>query len=137
MIKYYELLTDIAPSELAKIRSGATHPIEAKKRLASMIVTEYHSAEAADGAQKYFESKHQRREVPENAPVYRIDRDMWICELMKQVRFAPSTNEAKRLIGQGAVRVDGQAISDVNFRFVPGTHKVLEVGKRRVARIES
>jgi len=136
MIKYYEMLTDISPAELAKVRSGAIHPMEAKKRLASLIVTEYHDAKAAAGAQRYFESKHQRREVPENVPVFRIDRDMWICELMKQVRFAPSTNEARRLIGQGAVRVDGQVISDVNFRFVPGTHKVLEVGKRRVARIE-
>jgi tyrosyl-tRNA synthetase len=136
MIKYYELLTDLAPAELARIRSGAIHPMETKKRLASLIVNEYHDAQAAAGAQRYFESKHQRREVPDNAPVFRIERDMWICELMKQVRFAPSTNEARRLIGQGAVRVDGEVVSDVNFRIVPGRHKVLEVGKRRVARIE-
>ena len=55
---------------------------------------------------------------------------------MKQIRFAPSTNEARRLIGQGAVRVDGEVVNEVNFRILPGTHKVLEVGKRRVARIE-
>jgi tyrosyl-tRNA synthetase len=136
MIKYYELLTDLAPAELARIRSGAIHPMEAKKRLASRIVSEYHDGPAAAGAQRYFESKHQRREVPDNAPVFRIEREMWICELLKQIRFAPSTNEARRLIGQGAVRVDGEVVSDVNFRIVPGTHKVLEVGKRRVARIE-
>jgi tyrosyl-tRNA synthetase len=136
MMKYYELLTEVDPAELAKIRSGAVHPMEAKKRLAAMIVTEYHDATAAAAAQRYFESKHQRREIPDNAPVFRIDRDMWICELMKQIRFAPSTTEARRLIVQGAVRVDSQVISDVNFRFVPGTHKILEVGKRRVARIE-
>ena len=136
MIKYYELLTDLAPAELAGIRSGAIHPMETKKRLASLIVNEYYDAPAAVGAQRYFESKHQRREVPDNAPVFRIEHDMWICELMKQFRFAPSTNQARRLIGQGAVRVDGAVVSDVNFRIVPGTHKVLEVGKRRVARIE-
>ena len=136
MVKYYELLTDLAPAELARIRSGAVHPMEAKKRLASRIVAEYYDAQAAGSAQRYFESKHQRREVPDNAPVFRIERDMWICELMKQIRFAPSTNEARRLIGQGAVRVDGEVVSDVNFRIIPGTHKVLEVGKRRVARIE-
>jgi len=136
MIKYYELLTDLAHTELAGIRSGAVHPMEAKKRLASRIVSEYYGGQAAAAAQRYFESKHQRREVPDNAPVFRIDRDMWICELIKQIRFAPSTNEARRLIGQGAVRVDGEVVSDVNFRIVPGTHKVLEVGKRRVARIE-
>ena len=55
---------------------------------------------------------------------------------MKQLNFAPSNSEARRLVSQGAVRVDGKTIKDANFRFVPGEHKVLEVGKRRVARIE-
>ena len=55
---------------------------------------------------------------------------------MKQLNFAPSNSEARRLVSQGAVRVDGETIKDANFRFVPGEHKVLEVGKRRVARIE-
>ena len=76
------------------------------------------------------------REIPANAQVYRIAEDLWICELMKQLQFTPSTSEARRLVSQGAVRVDGRTITDVNFRFVPGEHKVLEVGKRRVARIE-
>jgi tyrosyl-tRNA synthetase len=53
------------------------------------------------------------------------------------LRFAASTSDARRLVGQGAVRVDRQTVTDVNFRFVPGQHRILEVGKRRVARIES
>ncbi|HVN27428.1 MAG TPA: tyrosine--tRNA ligase [Candidatus Binataceae bacterium] len=136
MARYYQLLTDIGGDELAGIKSGKVHPMEAKKRLASMIVEEYHDAEAANAARGYFESKFQRREVPTNVPVYRIAEDIWICELMKQLNFAPSNSEARRLVSQGAVRVDGQTVGDVNFRFVPGEHKVLEVGKRRVARIE-
>ena len=110
--------------------------MEAKKRLATTIVTEYHDADAAREAREYFESKFQRREVPQDIPVFRIAADLWICELMKQLGFAASTNEARRLVGQGAVRVDRQTVSDVNFRFVPGQHRVIEVGKRRVARIE-
>jgi tyrosyl-tRNA synthetase len=110
--------------------------MEAKKRLAQIIVSEYHGEDAAARAQQYFESKHQRREIPSSAQVYRIAEDLWICELMKQLQFTPSTSEARRLVSQGAVRVDGKTITDVNFRFVPGEHKVLEVGKRRVARIE-
>jgi len=55
---------------------------------------------------------------------------------MKQLQFASSTSEARRLLSQGAVRVDGETVTDADFHFVPGTHKVLEVGKRRVARIE-
>jgi tyrosyl-tRNA synthetase len=136
MFRYYQLLTDLSSEEIADIKSGKVHPMEAKKRLASMIVEEYHGADAANAARSYFESKFQRREVPTNVPVYRIAEDIWICELMKQLEFAPSNSEARRLVSQGAVRVDGETIKDANFRFVPGEHKVLEVGKRRVARIE-
>ena len=136
MVRYYELLTNARPDEIAAVKSGGMHPMEAKKRLARMIVTEYQGASAATRAEEYFESKHQRREIPANAQVYRIAEDLWICELMKQLQFTPSTSEARRLVSQGAVRVDGHTVTDVNFRFVPGEHKVLEVGKRRVARIE-
>src|SRR5208282_4584887 len=136
MHRYYELLTDAPAEELSGVKSGAIHPMEAKKRLAEKIVTEYHGAAAARRARNYFETKFQRRQVPAEAPVYRIAQELWVCELMKQLRFASSTTEARRLIGQGAVKVDGQTIADPNFRFVPGEHKVLEVGKRRVARIE-
>ena len=137
MLRYFELLTDAAPEEMQAIRSGKTHPMEAKKRLAAAIVAEYHDEAAAKDARDYFESKFQRREVPQDVPVFRIAAELWICELLKQLGFAASTNEARRLVGQGAVRVDRQTVSDVNFRFVPGEHRILEVGKRRVARIES
>jgi len=136
MVRYYELLTKATPEEIAAVKSGGLHPMEAKKRLARTIVTEYHDARAANRAEQYFESKFQRREIPASAQVYRIAEDLWICELMKQLQFTPSTSEARRLVSQGAVRVDGRTITDVNFRFVRGEHKVLEVGKRRVARIE-
>jgi tyrosyl-tRNA synthetase len=136
MVRYYELLTTATAEEIAAVKSGSMHPMEAKKRLARTLVTEYHGAPSAIRAEEYFESKHQRREIPASAPVYRIAEDLWICELMKQLQFTPSTSEARRLVSQGAVRVDGRTITDVNFRFVPGEHKVLEVGKRRVARIE-
>jgi tyrosyl-tRNA synthetase len=136
MVRYYELLTTATPDEIAAVKSGAMHPMEAKKRLARTIVAEYHGQSAANRAEDYFESKFQRKEIPASAQVYRIAEDLWICELMKQLEFTRSTNEGRRLVSQGAVRVDGRTITDVNFRFVPGEHKVLEVGKRRVARIE-
>ncbi len=136
MSRYFELLTDTVPAEMAAMRSGKAHPMESKKRLATTIVAEYHDSDAARDAREYFESKFQRREVPQDVPVFRIAEELWICELLKQLGFAASTNEARRLVGQGAVRVDRQTVSDINFHFVPGQHRILEVGKRRVARIE-
>jgi tyrosyl-tRNA synthetase len=137
MHRYFELLTEVDAAELAGIKSGAIHPMEAKKRLAATIVEEYHDAAAARTARQYFETKFQRREVPKDVPVYRINEALWVCELMKQLQFAPSTSEARRLLSQGAVRVDGETVTDANFQFVPGEHRILEVGKRRVARIEA
>ncbi len=136
MPRYFELLTGAAPAELAAIRSGEAHPMQAKKRLATATVAEYYGDAAATDARDYFESKFQRREVPRDVPVFRVATELWICELLKQLGFAGSTNEARRLVGQGAVRVDRQTVTDINFHFVPGEHRILEVGKRRVARIE-
>src|SRR5581483_5429551 len=136
MLRYFELLTNTDEATMAAVKSGAIHPMEAKKRLAGAIVAEYHGANAAGRAREFFETRFQRHEVPADIPVFRIADEMWVCELMKQLRFASSTSEARRLLNQGAVRVDGETIADVNFRFVPGAHKILEVGRRRVARIE-
>jgi tyrosyl-tRNA synthetase len=136
MLRYYELLTEVEPSELAAIKDHAVHPMEAKKRLAGLIVEEYDGVEAARAARERFETLFQRREVPADVPVFRLDNEIWICELMKQLKFVPSTSEARRLVGQGAVRVDGEVVTDVNFRFVPGRHNLIEVGKRRIAKIE-
>jgi tyrosyl-tRNA synthetase len=137
MPRYYALLTDVPAREIEGIESGAIHPMEAKKKLARLIVSEYHDAAAADSASRYFESKFQRRQIPDDVPVFKLGQTLWVCEWMKQLHFASSTSEARRLLGQGAVRVDGSTVTDVNFRFVPGQHKILEVGRRRIARIES
>lgn len=136
MARYYELLTAVDADELARVRSGAIHPMEAKKRLADLIVRDYHDAQESAAARAYFETRFQRREVPAEVPTFKIAGEIWLCELMKQLKFVPSTSEARRLIGQGAVRVDGEAVADANFRFVPGRHGLLEVGKRRIARIQ-
>ena len=137
MVRYYELLTNATPEEIAAMKSGGMHPMEAKKRLARTIVDEYHGERPPPIApSNTSRASSSAREIPASAQVFRIAEDLWICELMKQLQFTPSTSEARRLVSQGAVRVDGRTITDVNFRFVPGEHKVLEVGKRRVARIE-
>jgi len=136
MIRYFELLTDVDASEIARITAGAIHPMEAKKHLAGLIVSELHDAAAADRARQRFETRFQRRQVPDDVPVFKVREPLWICELMKQLRFTPSTSEARRLLSQGAVKVDGAMVTDLNFHFVPGEHQLLEVGKRRIARIE-
>jgi len=142
MWRYAELLSDRDLKEIKRIRDqvahGALHPMDFKKALAREIVSRFHGRETAEMAQGYFEARYQRRSVPQNIrkrfpPQERI----WICQLLLELQFARSKGEARRLIAQGAVRVDGQVIRDVNFEFQGKTHRVIEVGKNRIAQAGS
>ena len=136
MLRYFELLS-LAPEErLRAIRSKEMHPMEAKKSLAAELVGRFHGAEAAAKAARFFEERFQKRTAHEPTPV-RVRTgasEVWICQLIKDVGFAASTSEARRLVAQGAVRVDGQPV-DLEFRFRRGINNLLEVGRRRVATV--
>jgi len=130
MARYRMLLsTSQAPAE-------HVHPMDAKKELAHEVVARFHGVAAAEAAARFFEERFQKRSA--HAPtVIELDTDaaeVWICQLLKDVRFAASTSEARRLVGQGAVRVDGRPV-DVNFRFRRGVDRLVEVGRRRLAEI--
>jgi tyrosyl-tRNA synthetase len=138
MWRYYELLSDRNLSEIGRDRSrvqtGELHPMEAKKSLAEELVTRFHGPAAARSARDYFETRHQKKATPAHIQKQFIASEpIWICRLLVDLDFAKSGSEARRLIAQGAVRVDGQIISDVNFQFQGQMHQVIEVGKNRIA----
>jgi tyrosyl-tRNA synthetase len=135
MARYYDLLTDDRESREA-LRAERLAPMEAKKALANRIVARFHGAEAAERAARFFAERFQRRTAYEPTPVQlsTAAEDVWICQLIKDVHYARSTSEARRLVAQGAVRVDGSPV-DVNFRFRRGVHRLLEVGRKRLAEI--
>lgn len=142
MWRYAELLSDRDLDEIQRtrqqVREGRAHPMEFKKSLAHEIVSRYHGRAAADAAQDYFAARHQRRKsVPKNvrrrfSPPDRIG----ICQLLVDLQFARSKGEAKRLIAQGAVRVDGKTVKEVDFEFQGKVHRLVEVGKTRIAQVE-
>src|SRR3990172_1633980 len=136
MLRYYTLLSTAPVERQEAIARGTVHPMEAKKALASELVARFHGAEAAGQAERFFKERFQKRTAHAPLPV-RLSTpadEVWICQLMKDVGFASSTSEARRLVAQGAVRVDGVAV-DTNFRFRKGQHRLLEVGRRRLAEI--
>jgi tyrosyl-tRNA synthetase len=142
MWRYYELLSDMKIEDITEIRNnvgrGSAHPLEVKKSLAYEITERFHGPGAAKSAQDYFETRHQKRSVPKNirkrfSPPERV----WICELLVDLRFARSRGDARRLITQHAVKVDGKVIADVDFEFQRKVHRVIEVGKSRIAQVES
>jgi tyrosyl-tRNA synthetase len=141
MWRYYELLSDKNLHEIAALRSrvesGRLHPMDAKKNLGAELVGRFHGAAAAAAAQKYFETRFQNRVTPsEIRQQFTAPEPIWICRLMVNLSFAKTTSEARRLLAQNAVKVDSQLITDVNFQFDGAHHRILEVGKNRIAQIK-
>jgi tyrosyl-tRNA synthetase len=140
MWRYYELLSDRDLEQIKslclKVDNGLLHPMDVKKSLAMELITRFHNAAAAASAQDYFETKFQKKMTPTDIQKrFAAPEPIWICRLMvDELKFAKSTSEARRLIAQGAVKVDGQVVSDVNFQFHYPQHQVVEVGKNRIAR---
>jgi len=136
MLRYYELLSTAPEERLGAIRSGGIHPMEAKKALAAELVGRFHGPSALAEAAQFFEERFQKRAAHRPTPV-RVTADgeeLGICQLIKEIGFAPSTSEARRLVAQGAVRVDGRPV-DLAFRFRAGRDRLLEVGRRRMAEV--
>jgi len=136
MLRWYRLLSLQPAERIAAVEAGEVPPMDAKKALAHELVGRFHGGAAAERAATFFAKRHQERKAFEPVPVQirTAEPDVWICQLIKQVGFAPSTSAARRLVAQGAVRVDGQPV-DVEFRFRGGAHRLLEVGRRRLAEV--
>ena len=143
MFRYYELLTDSTPAEIAalesRVASGETHPKAAKQELATRIVTDFHSRPAADAARERFEAVFARGGVPDDAPIRTLEEPAEVLGLLTSAGFAPSRSAARRLLDQGAVSLDGSRLAR-GARLAPppdGQEAVLRVGKRRFLRLRS
>ena len=111
--------------------------MEFKKALAEEIVARFHGAKAAEAAREYFETRFQKRQVPKNIRTqFSAPERVGICQLLVDLKFARSKREARGLVAQGAVRADGHAVSDINFEFQRKLHRLIEVGKMRIAEAE-
>ncbi len=142
MWRYAELLSDRDLEEIKSVRAqvaqGSVHPMDFKKNLACEIVSRFHGRAAAESARDYFETRHQKRSVPKDVRKQFSPPDrIWICQLLVDLEFAKSKGEARRLIAQGAVKVDGKIIREADFEFLGGVHRLVEVGKTRIAQVGS
>ena len=142
MWRYAELLSDRDLEEIKRVRAqvaqGSVHPMDFKKNLACEIVSRFHGRAAAESARDYFETRHQKRSVPKDVRKQFSPPDrIWICQLLVDLEFAKSKGEARRLIAQGAVKVDGKMIREADFEFLGRVHRLVEVGKTRIAQVGS
>jgi len=144
MWKYWLLLTDRSAEEIdadrKKVADGSIHPMDMKKGLATTIVTEFHSAEAAEAArcefERVFSSGHLPQEIPELF-LSPTGEKMLLSKVLVDGELAASNSEARRLIQQGGVKVDGCAVRDVKAEIsTTGTESILiQVGKRRFRKV--
>jgi tyrosyl-tRNA synthetase len=123
-----------------EIRDGALRPDLAKRELARDIVGRYHGSDNAATAEERFDAVHKRHEIPDDVPEFPIPEDLpsvLIARLIADAGLAESRSDARRLIAQGGVRIDGEVYSDAQGE-LPRDHlvgKVLQVGRRRFVRL--
>ena len=137
MWRYYELLSRRSLTEIEALRRE--HPKVAKSELAKEIVARYHGPEAARAAEEQFEQVHKRREVPDDVEERVVSREAGadavpLAKTLAQLGLAASGSEARRLIAQGGVSIEGERVSDPNAKLSPGVHLV-KVGKRKFIRV--
>ena len=137
---YYEVATDISAEELAKIKTsledGSGNPRDIKRELARKLVSMYHSNEAATQAEQDFDNVFINKGIPEDIPEYIAEANsMTIIDLITAVNFALSKGEARRLIQQGGVSVDGEKVTDLFQDIVFDSEKILKVGKRKFIKL--
>jgi tyrosyl-tRNA synthetase len=136
---YFRLLTDIPDEEIdrmiVEMRAGRLNPRDAKEHLAFVIVSDLHSPEAAEQAREHFHRVHRLREIPEQIPEVPVPGRARVLDYVVLAGFARSNNEARRLVQQGGVRLDGRRLDDPEEMLELQEPVVLQVGKRRFARL--
>jgi len=141
MWRYIELLS-FEPLEIIRQWrtevTGGRNPRDVKVAFAQEIVARFHGKDAADGALADFEARFRRDEIPADMPEVKLraeDEGLPIAAVLKQAGLTPSTSDALRMLAQGGVKLDGEKISDKSLKLMAGTTVVLQVGKRKFARV--
>ncbi len=141
MWRYYELLSFRPMAEIEAWRAGVArgdNPRDIKVRLAEELVERFHSKEDATKAHEAFVARFQKGQMPDEMPEIELiapEDGYPIPNLMKDAGLVKSTSEAIRMLKQDAVRIDGERVSDQSLTLTAGTLLVLQVGKRRFARV--
>ncbi|WP_299228150.1 tyrosine--tRNA ligase [Sulfurihydrogenibium sp.] len=142
MWQYWELLTDLTVEEINKLKEdvqkGILHPMEVKKQLGMYIVERFHSKEDAIKAKEHFEKVHSKKEIPEDIPVFKVTEigtETELFEIIFNLKLAETKAEAKRVIKQGGVKVNGEKITDPMYKLDLSRELIIQVGKRKFAKI--
>jgi tyrosyl-tRNA synthetase len=141
IVAYFTLAAGASPDIIehakSELAAGEVNPRDIKRRLAAAIVTRYHDAVKAARADEEFMGVFSRRDqLPDDIPeVHVAEKPVGILDLIDSLKLAPSRSEARRLVQQGGVTIDGEKISDHTVEITPRDGVVLRVGKRKFVRL--
>jgi tyrosyl-tRNA synthetase len=142
MWRYYDLLSDRTPAEINKLKNSVSegaNPRDIKFLLAEEIISRFHDSAAATAAREGFIAQFQQGVLPEDIPEVRLNLDavpqLALANIMRDAGLAPSVTEAQRLIEQGGVLLDNVKISDKGLKIAAGKTYLLQVGKRKFAKV--
>ncbi len=138
--QYFELATDVSKKELLEIKKSLdnpkTNPRDIKRTLARTFVQMYHSQEAATAAEEEFDRIFVEKSIPDDIEEFTISTPMTITALMAEAKLAASKGEARRLVDQGGVSIDGERVTDPNAFLPDKSEFILKVGKRRFLKVK-
>lgn len=137
MWKYYELLTDVSPAEIEAMKNSDENPRNLKVNLAKLIIKDFHSNDAANAAEADFVARFVKKEIPDEIEETTVNTGNYnLAELLTQTNLAPSKKEAKRLIEQGGVKLNGEKVSNTNAEIEIQSEILLQVGKRKFLKVK-
>lgn len=135
MLSYFRLVTRFEPTQISQIeidmQRGHLHPRDVKMKLAREIVAIFHGDEAAALAEEHFTTVFQKRELPPDMPEHSLSERINIVDLMHTAGMVDSKREARRLIQQQGVKLDGVVVDSVDTVVEPGQAEILQVGRRK------
>lgn len=140
MWRYFELLSFRSIDTVEALKKSTLegrNPRDIKFELAEELITRFHDKTAAIAARDAFIARFQKGQLPDEIAEKRISvtAPLPIANVLKSAGLVPSTSEGLRMIKQGAVRIDGEKVSDKNLTLAQGFNAVIQVGKRRIAQV--
>jgi len=142
MRKYYELLTSLAMEEVDTLLSDATHPRDAKVRLAREIVTAYYNDASAAAAAEEFNRVFAQGALPDDVAQVDLAKSkltggrIWVVRLLTELALAKTSGEARRLVEQGGVYLDGRRMNNVEAEVAVKDGMIVQVGRRKFAKVK-
>lgn len=139
ILKWFTLAADRDPSEVEaaskRLNDPSVNPMEVKRELARNVVQLFFDEETAQKAEAHFNTVVVGKGIPDEIPVYELDSEDLIVNVIFSSGLLKSKGEARRMIKQGAVRLDDKKIDDIQASISPGDEQILKVGKRRFLKV--